>query len=233
MGNGESTCYIFIALTPVLKKTLSLISVLFITASAFAQDYSGLWVGLLRSDMPKNSHHYKLFLQLNQSGKAVWGVYTSGNDDSASDIMKANCACRVSSINGSRKEGIQLYRDKVIAHTISLSTCEALVSFSLRQSNNHDTIFLKGTWTGIYRSAFRKDDASGEVSLIKISDASSAYINQYFPDLEKWIKKVNKGKATDGKMPKEKNEPIKKATPAKDSIQAVKPSPGKLKEFDP
>jgi hypothetical protein len=192
-----------------------------------------LWVGVLRSDMPKNSRYYKLFLQLNQSGKAVWGIYTSGDNDSASDITKANCACKVSSINGSRKDGIQLYRDKVIAHTIPLSTCEALVSFSLRQSNNHDTIYLKGTWTGIYRSAFRKDDASGEISLIKISDSQSEYINQYFPDLEKWIENVNKGKAADMKMSKEKMDSVKTDIRVQDSIQAVKKIPGKLKEFNP
>jgi hypothetical protein len=207
-----------------LKKLILLLFILSAVSCAIAQDYSGLWVGVLRSDMGKQSQHYKFFIQLNQSGKAVWGVYTSGSGDSASDIHKANCACRVSSINGNKKE-IHLYRDNVIAHSIPLSTCEALVFFSLQQANLHDTIFLKGTWTGVYRSIYRKDEASGEISLVKISDVQSEYINQYFPDLEKWIKKVNKSEVANSGPSKEKIESIKKDLRMKDSTEAAKKIP--------
>lgn len=124
---------------------------------------------------------------------------------------------------------MHLYRDKVIRHSIPLSTCEALVFFSMRQSNLHDTIFLKGTWTGVFRSIYRKDDASGEISLVKISDAQSEYINQYFPDLEKWIKKVNKGELKDSHTMK-KIEPVK-TDHTKDTIQPIKQIP--IKKFNP
>ena len=154
-----------------------------------SQHVAGLWVGVFKSDMAKTSATYKFYLQLNQEGNAVWGVYTSGD----SDIEKASCACRVTIVKSKRDSSdLMMFNDKVIAHKIAKSTCEALIYLHGNFSAESDTQYLSGKWYGIYRSIYRSDGASGDFSLVRVTNTNSEYINRYFPDLKKLIKTKNK-----------------------------------------
>ena len=158
--------------------------------SASAQEYSGTWVGVFNSytsnSVPRISH---FSMQLQQEGKAVWGVYTTGD---VMTIQKADCACRVNGQLGKSKNALVLYKDGVIQSTISEETCDIVNYLEMQFVQKANQTYLTGKWFGNNTNSSNPDGASGNFSVQKVSDSVNINVSSYFPKLKKLVEKANR-----------------------------------------
>ncbi len=173
-------------------RKLTLLILLLINLSATAQNYSGTWVGLFNTYTTasiRRSFHFYMHLQ--QAGRAVWGVYTTGE---SSELKKADCTCRVSGqVSKSNKASITLNKDGIISTTISDELCDNVNYFEVKFVEKDNHTYLAGNWFGNSTNVTLAGGASGNFSIVKVSDTVDIDVNSYFPKLNKLIEKANPG----------------------------------------
>ena len=174
-----------------IKYTLFLVATILLNLSLVAQDYSGTWVGVLNDDMSSPRRISRFALQLQQRGRAVWGVYTTGENLT---IKHAQCACTINAQLGKKdRTSVDLYKDGLISSQIAETACDFVTNLEAKYLKKDDKEYLAGKWFGNVPSSRRSDGASGDFTVVKISDTINVDINSYFPKLERLIEKANPG----------------------------------------
>lgn len=174
---------------------LSLLSIgLFISFGLFAQNFAGTWIGVWNDDMSNPRSPVRFSMQLQQAGRAVWGIYTTGESYT---IEHAQCACRINAQMGKKdKSFADLYKDGVISSQIAETTCDFVVNLETNYLEKEGKKYLTGKWFGNTPSSRRSDGASGDFTVVKVSDSLNIDVNKYFPKLDKLIEKANPGDTT-------------------------------------
>lgn len=164
---------------------------LLISASVTAQEYAGTWIGNFNTYSANSRRTFHFSLQLQQEGRAVWGVYTTGDN---MKFDKADCVCRVSGQLGkNNKISITLNKDGVIQGTMSEEACDQVNYLEAKFEEKDNKITLSGSWFGNSSNVALAGGASGTFSSQKVSDTAIADVNKYFPKLKKMIEKANPG----------------------------------------
>lgn len=185
----KTTCIIL-----CVMKIRTVISLLFIlvTLSGSAQDYSGTWIGFFNSynaASVRKSVHFSLLLQ--QRGRAVYGIYTTGDSMS---IKKADCTCRISGQLGkTNKSMLTLNKDGIIQSTVSEEICDFVNYLEIQFLQKGQQEYLTGSWFGNATNVTMAGGATGNFSVQKISDTVMVDVGSYFPKLAKMIEKSNPG----------------------------------------
>ena len=177
----------------MMKGLKTVVSALFLltSISSFSQNYSGTWIGVFNDDMGSQRKIVRFAFQLQQKGRAVWGVYTSGENLT---IKYAQCACTVNAQLGKKnRTSIDFYKDGLISSQISESACDFVVNLEANYIQKDAKEYLAGKWFGNATSSKRSDGASGDFTVMKISDTVNIDVNSYFPKLDKMIEKANPG----------------------------------------
>src|SRR5207244_522070 len=97
-----------------------------------------------------------------------------------------------SKVSKHNKDVIELYQSGVIANKIDRSTCTALHYLQGQILSRNDTQYFTGKWYGQFASRFRKDGASGDFVLYRLTTLNSDFINTYFPKLNHTDSSYNK-----------------------------------------
>lgn len=162
-----------------------------ISASATAQEYAGTWIGNFNTYSANSRRSFHFSLQLQQQGRAVWGVYTTGDN---MQFDKADCVCRVSGQLGkNNKTVITLNKDGVIQGTMSEEACDQVNYLEAQYLEKDNKISLSGSWFGNNSNVALAGGASGTFMAQKVSDSAIVAIDKYFPKLKKMIEKSNPG----------------------------------------
>jgi hypothetical protein len=177
-----------------LKSTLTtFLIILFL--GAFGQDYSGTWVGVFHTDMGSIRRTFHFFFELQQSGRAVWGIGSNVG-------LTRGCTYKLrGQLDKKVKNHIELYSQGLTLDKLDGTICGFVFYFELSYSTKGPQKYITGNWFGDHGSPFRADGAAGSVVLFKISDSLTENVDQYFNDLDKFIRKSNPGDThlTDGK----------------------------------
>ena len=191
--------------------------------SAKAQDYSGTWVGFFNtftSSSILRSIHFSI--QLQQRGRAVWGIYTTGE---SMTIKKADCTCRLSGqLSKSNKSIVTLNKDGIIQATVSEEICDFVNYFEVKFLEKANQTYLTGNWFGNSTNIAMPGGASGNFSVQKVSDTVNVDVSSYFPKLNKMIEKANPGDPTYASNQKQ--------SPGKGPMQQSNIAPELRKSFD-
>jgi hypothetical protein len=176
-----------------LKRTSTLFISLIITLTAFGQEFSGTYVGVMSNDNSPVRRTTRFALQIQQAGRAVWGIYTIGD---SMNIKKADCACTISGqLPKKSRTSVSLYKEKVLETTIPDAVCDQLTYLSIGHIEKDGKLYLTGNWFGT-QTSLRPDGAAGSISLVKVSDKTAVNVSEYFGNLEKMLKKYNPGDST-------------------------------------
>lgn len=159
----------------------------------FAQNenLTGKWSGIITIDVDQAIPRTIYFnLQIKQSGKAVWGIYTTGEDSTF--ISSTCCTGKLTSKLSSGKNSIiGFFQDGIVENKIPLDICSSLNYIQASYSGDGKDEFLKGKWYSIYNNKLAVDGAAGRFVLEKLSTETDINIDQYFPRLPELIKKFN------------------------------------------
>ena len=173
----------------MIKQSLLVGCLLAIYFVSMAQNFSGTWRGEMVSNMSKPQRTFIFYLHLGQSGKVVWGVYSSGRNPK---IDSVDCICRV---NGQLDKKdlvvIKMYKDQLINNRISYQSCDFLNYLEFEYAKVGREEVLRGKWYGKASNNLRPDYAGGNIILRKINPKTIIDIEQYYPDLPLVIKKNN------------------------------------------
>ena len=173
------------------KYILSLLITLILSFTLAAQEYAGTWIGVFNDDMSSPRRTSRFAIQLQQKGRAVWGVYTTGENLT---IKHAQCACTINAQLGKKdRNSIDFYKDGLISSQIAETACDFVTNLEAKFIKKDAKEYLAGKWFGNVPSSGRSDGASGDFTVMKISDTINIDINSYFPKLQKLIEKANPG----------------------------------------
>ena len=120
-----------------------------------------------------------------------YGVYTSGENLT---VKKAQCACTITAQLGKKnRTSVDLYKDGLISSQIAETACDFVTNLEANYLQKDSKEYLTGKWFGNVPSSKRSDGASGDFTVMKISDSINVDVNSYFPKLGKLIEKENPG----------------------------------------
>ncbi|MES2329293.1 MAG: hypothetical protein V4539_06785 [Bacteroidota bacterium] len=207
-----------------MKRLLFLLTMIFFVTALSAQDITGTWGGVFYAPRKNVSFPYFFFLDIQQKGKTVWGVYSTG-DSSVSNSY--SCLTSVSATL-SKKPGalIDLYKEKVEDFDkkgMSRDICNFVNRLGMHYFIEDGIEYITGKWYSESSGGSAGDGAGGAFVLHRIAASPTRNIDQYFPKLERMIEK---GKSDEPIVLKADN--ISYATPLeKKLIDAMKGIIGK------
>lgn len=175
------------------KQFFIFISLLFSgLCAAQTETLDGKWEGVITLDTSgfQQVQVINFTVQLRQSGKAAWGIYTRGNDT----VRKiAECTGKLIIRLKDENEIIRIYQDGVEANRIAYDLCmymNFLDAVYLRNDDNEE--LLQGRWFGDTGNKAGVDGAAGRFYLKKIKTSTDIDVDKYFPRLARIIRRYNR-----------------------------------------
>lgn len=175
------------------KSFFILISLLFSGwCAAQTETLDGKWEGVITLDTSSFQQVQVLSftVQLRQSGKAAWGIYTRGNDTVR---QTSECTGKLIIRLKDENEIIRIYQDGVEANRIAYDLCmymNFLDAVYLRGDDNEE--LLQGRWFGNMGNKGGVDGTAGRFYLKKIKTSTDTDVDKYFPNLAKLIRRFNR-----------------------------------------
>jgi hypothetical protein len=172
-----------------MKRSILSFILLIFTSTAFAQDLTGTWGGVIQSYTGGNARNQYFFLEVKQQGKSIWGAYNI-TDSNNNTVVK--CLCSITgSLPKKAQSFINLYKERVIDYDKKaqlLNVCEAINSFILHYFISSDsTEYLTGKASA---EVGLSPNSPGNLLVIqKMSNNLLRNVDDYFPKLNKLIEK--------------------------------------------
>jgi len=176
-----------------MKRILLVYLLLIFCNFGFSQNINlaGKWTGKISDNTMLATRTIDFNVQFNQSGTAVWGIYTKGDHPT---LDSCDCAGKLTSRISIKDSSIVLiFQDGVIEHkAMPLDSCNLLNYLKANYVTEDGKEYLTGRWYAKHLNYLDFDGgASGSFFLERNSLTADKKIDQYFPRLEQLIEKFN------------------------------------------
>ena len=160
--------------------------------TAQTETLEGKWEGVITLDTSsfQQVQVINFTVQLRQSGKAVWGIYSRGDDTVK---HTSECTGKLTIRLKDENEIIRIYQEDVETNNIPYSLC-TFMNFldAVYLKNDEKEELLQGRWFGDTGSMRGVDGAIGRFYLKKVKTSADIDVDKYFPRLTRLIRRFNK-----------------------------------------